>query len=83
MRATAEIDNLRAAVIIAQDLLEPFDKYGYPTDEEQAEIEIILDNLAEYQVTGSCSDESVISWLEGQDEYCLSDYLKMLDENAR
>ena len=80
MRTTTEIDNLRLAVEQASAILEPFDSYGYPTDEEQAEIEIILDNLAEYVATGSCGDESVISWLEGQDEYCLEDYMKLLRE---
>ena len=78
MRTTFEIDNLRLAVEQALVILLPFDEFGYPTDEEQAEIEIILDNLTEYLATGSCSDESVISWLEGQDEYYLNDYLKVL-----
>jgi len=80
MRTTEEIDNLRAAVASALDILEPFDTYGYPTDEEQAEMEIIIDNLVRYQADGDCSDESVISWLEGQDEYYLSDYLKLSGE---
>jgi len=78
MRTTLEIDSLRMAVAAALDILEPFDKFGYPTHEEQAEMEIILDNLAEYQETGGCSDESVESWLEGRDEYYLEDYLKLL-----
>ena len=80
MRTTTEIDNLQAAVTSALDILEPFDTYGYPTGEERAEMEIILDNLAQYLVAGDCTDESVISWLEGQDEYCLEDYLKLLKE---
>ena len=81
MRTTFEIDNLRLAVEQALVILLPFDEFGYPTDEEQTEIEIILDNLAEYLATGSCSDESVISWLERQDEYHIGDYLKVLGDN--
>lgn len=80
MRTTTEINNLCLALEQASDLLEPFDAFGYPTGEEQAEIDLILDNLAEYVDTGECADESVISWLEGQDEYFLSDYLKLLEE---
>jgi len=80
MRTTTEIDNLQIAVASALDILEPFDNYGYPTDEERAEMNSILDNLAEYVATGDCADESVISWLEGQDEYYLNDYLKLLGE---
>lgn len=79
MRTTIEINNLQIAVTSALDLLEPFDTYGYPTGEEQAEMEIIIDNLAEYLATGDCTDESVKSWLDGQDEYYLGDYLKLLD----
>lgn len=80
MRTITEISNLQLAVTSALDMLKPFDNYGYPTDEEQSEMEIILDNLAKYLATGSCGDESVISWLEGQDEYHLDDYLKLLGE---
>lgn len=80
MRTTKEIDNLQAAVTSALDILKPFDQYGYPTGEEKAEMEIILDNLAKYLATGDCSDESVRSWLDGQDEYHLDDYLKVLKE---
>lgn len=79
MRTTIEIDNLQTAVTLALDILEPFDAFGYPTDEECAEMQIILDNLAQYVATGDCADESVISWLEGQDEYHLEDYLKVLE----
>ncbi len=78
MRTTTEINNLCLALEQASDLLKPFDAFGYPTDEEQAEIDLILDNLAEYVATGACGDESVESWLEGQDKYYLSDYLKLL-----
>lgn len=80
MRTTAEINNLHLAVTQALDILEPFDNYGYPTEEERVEMGIILDNLDQYQETGDCSDESVVSWLEGTDEYYLRDYLKALGE---
>lgn len=79
MRTTTEIDNLRMAVEQASAILEPFDAYGYPTEEERAEMEIIIDNLVEYQETGDCADESVISWLDGADKYYLEDYLKVLE----
>jgi len=80
MRTTLEIRNLCAAVEQALDILEPLDKFGYPTAEERDEMEMIIDNLFEYQETDSCQDESVLSWLDGADEYNLCDYLKLIDD---
>jgi len=75
MKTPEEISTLQSAVTAFRDHLGPYDDYGYPTDEERSEADAILGGLEHYLLNGISDDEAVQSWLEGEDEYRLADYL--------
>lgn len=71
-----EIETLQCAVIAFSKQLKPLDEYGYPTDEERSEADAILRGINDYLINGISNDESVQSWLDGEDDFALSYYVE-------